>query len=68
MRERVQRLVQLRAALSHLDPTQVLERGYSIVRDSAGHVRTTSAGLAVDDPLDITFSQGGAAVTVRKPR
>ncbi len=68
MRERVQRLVGLRTALAHLDPTQVLERGYSIVRDSGGHVRTTSAALAAGDALDITFSQGGAAVTVREPR
>jgi exodeoxyribonuclease VII large subunit len=68
MRERVQRLVALRTALSHLDPTQVLERGYSIVRDAGGHVRTTSAGLAAEDALDITFSHGGAAVTVREPR
>lgn len=68
MRERVQRLVALRTALAHLDPTQVLERGYSIVRDAGGHVRTTSAGLAAEDALDITFSRGGAAVTVRKPR
>jgi exodeoxyribonuclease VII large subunit len=68
LRERAQRLGALRTALSHLDPTQVLERGYSIVRDAGGHVRVTSAGLARGDPLDITFSEGGAAVTVRDPR
>jgi len=54
--------------LAHLDPTQVLGRGYSIVRDTAGHVRTTSAGLAAGDPLDITFATGSAGVTVRDPR
>jgi exodeoxyribonuclease VII large subunit len=68
LRERAQRLGALRTALSHLDPTQVLERGYSIVRDAGGHVRVTSAGLARGDPLDITFSEGDAAVTVRDPR
>jgi exonuclease VII large subunit len=46
----------------------VLERGYSIVRDAEGHVRTASTGLASGDALDITFSRGGAAVTVREPR
>jgi exodeoxyribonuclease VII large subunit len=68
LREREQRLVALRTALAHLDPTQVLGRGYSIVRDAQGHVRITSAGLARGDSLDITFSEGGAGVTVRDPR
>ena len=68
LREREQRVMQLRASLSHLDPTQVLGRGYSIVRDAAGRVRISSAGLAAGDALDITFSEGGAAATVREPR
>ena len=68
LREHRQRVDALRTALGHLDPTQVLARGYSIVRDAGGHVRATSAGLAKGDALDIMFSQGGAAVTVDKPR
>jgi exodeoxyribonuclease VII large subunit len=68
LRERSQRLAGARSALAHLDPTQVLGRGYSIVRDADGKVRTTSAGLAAGEPLDITFSEGGAEVTVRTPR
>jgi exodeoxyribonuclease VII large subunit len=68
LREREQRLVALRTALAHLDPTQVLGRGYSIVRDAQGHVRITSAGLARGDCLEITFSEGVAGVTVRDPR
>jgi exodeoxyribonuclease VII large subunit len=63
-----QRLAALRTALAHLDPTQVLARGYSIVRGPDGHVRRTSAGLSVGDPLDVTFSEGGALVRVEKPR
>ena len=66
--ERSRRLQALRTALGHLDPTQVLARGYSIVRDARGHVRLTSEGLAAGEALDITFSRGGAAVTVREPR
>ena len=66
--ERTRRLGALRVALGHLDPTQVLARGYSIVRDAAGHVRRTSAGLAAGEALDITFSEGGASVSVREPR
>src|SRR5688572_20479953 len=61
-------LASLRAALTHLDPTRVLARGYSIVRDPDGHVRLSSAGLASGAELDVTFAEGGAAVTVRSPR
>jgi exodeoxyribonuclease VII large subunit len=66
--ERTRRLGALRASLGHLDPTQVLARGYSIVRDADGHVRRSSAGLAAGAALDVTFSEGGASVTVREPR
>src|SRR5258708_60708 len=68
LREREGQLAGMRNALAHLDPTQVLGRGYSIVRDGDGKVRTTSAGLSAGHPLDITFSEGGAEVTVRTPR
>ena len=68
LQARAQRLAALRTALGHLDPTQVLSRGYSIVRDAEGHVRASSAGLAAGDALDVTFAEGGAAVTVRSPR
>jgi len=61
-------LSRLARSLAHLDPTQVLGRGYSIVRDRDGHVRRSSAGLAAGVPLDVTFAEGGAAVTVTKPR
>ena len=43
-------------------------RGYSIVRNPDGHVRTTSSGLEPGAALDITFSQGGAGVKVHEPR
>ena len=66
--ERTRRLGALRASLGHLDPTQVLARGYSIVRDADGRVRRSSAGLAAGAALDVTFSEGGASVTVREPR
>jgi len=64
----VRHLAALRNALTHLDPTRVLGRGYSIVRDADGHVRRSSAGLAPGAELDVTFSEGGAGVTVRSPR
>jgi exodeoxyribonuclease VII large subunit len=68
LRHKSQRVAALRTALAHLDPTQVLARGYSIVRDAGGPVRRTSAGLAPGEPLDITFSEGGATVRVDRPR
>jgi len=67
-RERASRLRALGVALGHLDPTSVLKRGYSIVRDASGHVRRTSEGLAVGDRLEVTFSEGGAGVEVKEPR
>lgn len=66
--DRGRRLQALRMALGHLDPTQVLARGYSIVRDADGGVRRSSAGLAAGQALEITFSEGAAGVSVREPR
>jgi len=54
----------LATALSHLDPTRVLGRGYSIVRNTDGSIRHTSAGLRAGAALDITFSRGGATADV----
>jgi exodeoxyribonuclease VII large subunit len=68
MAERSTRVAALRTALGHLDPTRVLARGYSIVRDADGRVRRSSRGLASGHALDVTFSVGGAGVTVDKPR
>lgn len=68
LREHGRHLAAIADALAHLDPNQVLARGYSIVRDAGGPVRTTSAGLAAGDALDITFSEGGTGATVREPR
>jgi exodeoxyribonuclease VII large subunit len=61
-------LAAIRNALTHLDPTRVLGRGYSIVRGPDGHVRRSSAGLAAGDALDITFAEGAAAAKVTAPR
>jgi exodeoxyribonuclease VII large subunit len=65
---RTRRLAAARTALGHLDPTQVLARGYAIVRDANGHVVMAARSLAAGDALDVTFSEGGAGVTVRETR
>jgi exodeoxyribonuclease VII large subunit len=68
LERRAQRVRSLRTALAHLDPTQVLSRGYSIVRDAAGHVVASSAQLSRGDAVDIRFAEGGAAAEVRETR
>jgi exodeoxyribonuclease VII large subunit len=67
-RDRTARLAAVAAALAHLDPTQVLGRGYAIVRDGAGNVLRSSAPLVPGDAIDVTFAEGGAAATVTAKR
>ena len=67
-RDRRARLESAGASLGRLDPTQVLARGYAIVRDARGAVVRTGAGLARGDALDLAFAEGGAKVTVDEPR
>lgn len=62
------RLVALRQHLQHLDPQQVLARGYSLVRDAQGSVVASSKHLALGEKLDITFAQGGARAVVQEKR
>ena len=52
--------------LQHLDPSQVLARGYSMVRDERGAIVTASAALQTGSRLDITFAQGWARVEVKE--
>ncbi len=64
--EREARVAALLRGLAHLDPRAVLERGYSLVRDSAGRLVRRGAEVAAGDRLDITFSQGSAQVRVER--
>jgi exodeoxyribonuclease VII large subunit len=65
---RAARVQSLASALAHLDPTQVLGRGYSIVRGPDGHVLKSSAALSKGQSIDITFSEGGAEAEVKRTR
>jgi len=67
-RERRARLAAAAASLGHLDPSQVLARGYAIVRAQDGAVVRSGATLSRGDALDVTFAEGGAKVTVEEPR
>jgi exodeoxyribonuclease VII large subunit len=62
------RLLALQQHLQHLDPQQVLARGYSLVRDAQGSVVASSKHLALGEKLDITFAQGGARAVVQEKR
>jgi len=60
--------LRLHASLSHLDPTAVLQRGYSVVRDVSGHIVHRGTSLAPGDVVDITFAEGGADARVERSR
>jgi exodeoxyribonuclease VII large subunit len=67
--ERRQRMVQeLAQNLQHLNPQNVLERGYSLVQTEDGSVVRNSAELNTGDKLQLTFSQGGADAAVTRVR
>ena len=57
-------LDRLSGALRHLDPDAVLERGYAIVRDSAGRIVSDAATVSAGDGIDIKLSAGTLAATV----
>lgn len=52
------RMANMEQHLSHLDPHQVLARGYSVVRDAQGRVVTSSGAVEVGARLDITLASG----------
>jgi len=58
----------LARALSHLGPEAVLERGYAIVRSSAGTIVRDAAPLAPGDSLEISFARGVADAEVTGTR
>jgi exodeoxyribonuclease VII large subunit len=61
------RLGRLNASLAHLDPSAVLARGYSVIRDTQGRVITRGRELAAGELLDVTLAEGGALVRVERP-
>ena len=55
----------LQQHLDHLDPQQVLARGYSMVRDARAAIILDSAALPVGARLDITFAHSWARVELK---
>ncbi|TNC95450.1 MAG: exodeoxyribonuclease VII large subunit [Gallionellaceae bacterium] len=68
LEQRMTRLSSMQQHLQHLDPSQVLARGYSLVRDAKGNIVSSSRQVEEGASLDITFAQGGAGVVVREKR
>ncbi len=57
-------LARFASSLSHLNPDNVLARGYSIVQRPDGRVVQDAATLAAGDALDLRFQHGRAQVKV----
>ena len=55
----------LQQHLLHLDPQQVLARGYSMVRDEHGAIVSNSGALSIGARLDITFARGWAQAELK---
>ena len=60
------RLANMQQHLTHLDPKQVLARGYSLVRDAGGHIVSSSDQVQPGARVDITFASGWARAEVRE--
>jgi len=60
------RLGSLQQHLDHLDPQQVLARGYSMVRDARGAIILDSTILPMGASLDITFAHSWARVELKE--
>jgi exodeoxyribonuclease VII large subunit len=58
------RCTSLGANLSHLDPTKVLERGYSIVQTPDGRVVRDSAALVVGGEVTLRLARGSAGARI----
>lgn len=59
-----QQQARLHANLQHLNPQAILERGYSITRDTHGNIVRDSAVLALGNTIELTFAVGGAQANI----
>jgi exodeoxyribonuclease VII large subunit len=60
------KVARLQAALAGMDPTAVLQRGYSITYDGAGHVLRTAAAVKSGDTLRTILATGQIDSEVKK--
>jgi exodeoxyribonuclease VII large subunit len=64
LERRAQRLERVRAHLLHLDPREVLQRGYSIVRRKDGSIVRAARGVQPGERLALEFARGSAHARV----
>ena len=64
MQRRAAAVARLEAHLNHLDPRQVLQRGYAIVTDEQGRIVHSSAQLAVGTSVQLALGEGAAQARV----
>ena len=57
-------IARLAASLAHLNPNAVLERGYSIVTNTAGEILRNADTLEPNDRIAVCFGSGRANATV----
>ncbi|GHU30870.1 exodeoxyribonuclease 7 large subunit [Betaproteobacteria bacterium] len=57
-------LSRLDASLAHLDPREVLARGYSIVYDGEGHIVRDSHALELNDAITVSLHAGRAEAQI----
>ena len=64
----VTRLSGLESHLRHLDPSRVLERGYSIVLDTSGAIVHDAAQIKPGDDVALRFGRGEATAEVKSTK
>jgi exodeoxyribonuclease VII large subunit len=64
--ERRNRLAQTEAVLSERSPRAILERGYSITRDTDGKVVRDAAQVAIGADVSIQLARGELTASVRE--
>jgi exodeoxyribonuclease VII large subunit len=58
------RLSHLEAGLAHLDPREVMARGYSVVRDAEGRIVRDSRTLEPNEAIAVSFHAGRAEAKI----
>lgn len=64
--KRTKDLAALAGNLQALSPLSTLARGYSVCRDKKGKVITTSTGVQIGDPVEVTLYSGSLECIVQK--
>ena len=63
--ERLNRLAQVEAILKERSPLTILQRGYSITRDSAGKIIRDAEAVALGSDISVRLARGELAATIK---